>query len=97
MNHKGNDIYNESFTSLLIKYSEVYKRNGKVFINSFLKFKSVRSACSEIIKVMKETGVFGEAEKTGKDFSGYAEKFNIQDKDKKTLSDILLLIYAVTK
>ena len=87
--------YKKTFTALALKYAAVYKANGFNFINCFLKYKSIRSACAEIIKVMKDEGVYQDAEKTGKDFTYYAEKFNLNEKDKKTLAEILLIIYAI--
>ena len=88
--------YKKTFTDLALKYAAVYKANGFNFINCFLKYKSIRSACAEIVKVMKDEGVYHEAEKTGKDFTGYAKKINLNEKDKKTLAEILPIIYAIT-
>ena len=88
--------YTKTFTDLALKYAAIYKANGFNFINCFLKYKSIRSACAEIVKVMKDEGVYHEAEKTGKDFTDYSEKFNLNEKDKKTLAEILLIIYAIT-
>ena len=88
--------YKKTFTDLALKYAAVYKDNGFNFINCFLKYKSIRSACAEIVKVMKDEGIFQEAENTGKDFTEYSEKFNLNEKDKKTLAEILLIIYAIT-
>lgn len=88
--------YKKTFTDLALKYAAVYKANGFNFINCFLKYKSIRSACAEIVKVMKDEGVYQDAEKTGKDFTDYSEKFNLNEKDKKTLAEILLIIYAIT-
>lgn len=88
--------YKKTFTALALKYAAVYKANGFNFINCFLKYKSIRSACAEIVKVMKDEGVYQDAEKTGKDFTDYSEKFNLNEKDKKTLAEILLIIYAIT-
>ncbi len=87
--------YKKTFTALALKYAAIYKANGFNFINCFLKYKSIRSACAEIVKVMKDEGIFQEAEKTGKDFTDYSEKFNLNEKDKKTLAEILLIIYAI--
>jgi hypothetical protein len=87
--------YNKTFTDLALKYAAIYKANGFNFINCFLKYKSIRSACAEIVKVMKDEGVYQDAEKTGKDFTGYAKKFNLNEKDEKTLAEILLIIYAI--
>ena len=87
--------YKKTFTALALKYAAVYEANGFNFINCFLKYKSIRSACAEIIKVMKDEGVYQDAEKTCKDFTDYAEKFNLNEKDKKTLAEILLIIYAI--
>ena len=88
--------YTKTFTDLALKYAAIYKANGFNFINCFLKYKSIRSACAEIVKVMKDEGVYQDAEKTGKDFTEYSEKFNLNEKDKKTLAEILLIIYAIT-
>jgi len=88
--------YKKTFTDLALKYAAIYKANGFNFINCFLKYKSIRSACAEIVKVMKDEGIFQEAEKTGKDFTDYSEKFNLNEKDKKTLAEILLIIYTIT-
>ena len=49
--------YKKTFTDLALKYAAVYKDNGFNFINCFLKYKSIRSACAEIVKVMKDEGV----------------------------------------
>ena len=87
--------YKKTFTDLALKYAAVYKANGFNFINCFLKYKSIRSACAEIVKVMKDEGVYHEAEKTGKDFTGYAKKIILNEKDEKTLAEILLVIYAI--
>ena len=53
--------YKKTFTDLALKYAAVYKANGFNFINCFLKYKSIRSACAEIVKVMKDEGVYQDA------------------------------------
>lgn len=46
--------YNDGIAELLVYYANVYKKDGRLFVNCFVKFKSVRSVCREIVRVYKK-------------------------------------------
>lgn len=80
---------------LALIYSRFYTESGRNFINCFLKFPSIRSACQMIVHSSKRDGSFNECK--GKDFTGYVEKLNLESKWKPVLADILLIIYSITR
>lgn len=85
----------ERFTELSIQYARLYQENGKAFIGAFLKYGSVRMACGWILTVYSWTGAMKEVGESGKDFSGWVDKLDLDQKWKRVLSETLLIIYAI--
>lgn len=90
-------IISSGFIELSFYYADLYKKKGKLLIECFNKFRSIRLCCESIIVEYKKTGAFDDCKRCGKDFSEYAERFSMSEKDKKTLSGILLIIYNLNK
>lgn len=86
------DPYYEGFIDLSIKYAEIYNRDGKLFVRCFLKYKSIREACEEIVKSYKRAGIELEG-----DFSRYAGKQNLPEKWRGVLDMVLRVIYTISK
>ena len=72
---------------IAIDYSRMY---GKAFIESFVKFKSVRMACGFAVGWFEKE--FGEGEK---DFGGFCGKLNLSENDKKLLERTLNMIFIL--
>jgi hypothetical protein len=87
--------YDAGMLGLSLLYAKQYAKNGINFINCFLKFPSIRSACAAIVWSAKHDGSFKEAEATGKDFSNYTEKLKLDPKWKPVLADTLLILYSI--
>ena len=84
----------EGFVRLSFVYAREYKANPRNFITCFKKFRSVVSACEEIVKAYRRTGAMKEVEAMGKSFMAYAEKHG--GSNYVTLDNILKIIYALT-
>lgn len=92
-----NQITNHTFVEISLSYARLYEQNPKAFISSFKKFESVRMVCDYIIYTYKYIGAFDEVLTIGKDFTDWANKQEVPEKYKKTLADIVLIIYSITK
>jgi len=90
----GEQIWFESFKKLSFVYADEYRLRPKNFIVSFLKYGSIRSACSDIVMVYKRIGAYDEC--TG-DFTEWANKQNLDEKWKIVLADILKIIHSIIK
>ena len=88
-------MYDQGFLNLSILYASEYSKSGKNFVTCFLKYKSIRLVCEQIVLVYKKLGIFEDCKKDGKDFTGYANKQVISGKSKEILADILLIIYSI--
>ena len=80
----------------LITYSKSYQENPKAFINSFIKFDSIKMACEYVIKYARKEGVLKELEGQ-KDFTEWVNKQRIDEKWKPVLNELLLIIWGATK
>ena len=89
------EVIDNSMIKMSLVYAEQYQRNPVTFINCFLKYPSIKTACAFIIQSYKHTGVFAECLKCGKDFTGYANKQDIPEKWKRVLAEILIIIYSI--
>ncbi len=87
----GLDPYHDGLMHLAGVYADGYRKDGRVWIGTFLKFKSIRSVCRAIILRLKRTG---EYDLLTADFSDYCKRF---DTDRELLNDMLKLIYYLTK
>ena len=92
---QAKDILNEGSMALVMTYARQYQENPKNWIQCYLKFQSIRSACKMIVKTFKDSGVFEDCKKCGKDFSEYANKQKLELKWKNVLSEILLIMYSI--
>ena len=80
----------------LITFSKEYKDNPKAFINSFIKYDSIKMVCEYVIKYARRSGILDELEGQ-KDFTEWAFKQRISEKWKPVLSELLLIIWGTTK
>lgn len=90
------EIINKCFIELSFVYADMYKKDGKSFISSFIKFKSIRMVCQSIVAEYKRLGAFQEMSSLG-DFKDYAEKQPVGELWKQVLADTLLIIYSIIK
>lgn len=89
------EIADEHLINLSLDYAREYKIDGKNFLNTFKKFKSVRMACESIVSAYRRCGAMKEIEETGVCFKPFAYKY-LNGQDAKILANILLIIYAIT-
>lgn len=89
-----NAIVTENCLNMSLTYARFYESNPKSFLTCFLKFKSIRMACSWIVWSYKKSGVFNDCKG---DFSDWANKQNLDDRWKPVLSDTLKIIYSIIK
>lgn len=92
---RGYEIYNKGCLELSIMYAKEYEVRPKNFLVCFLKYDSIKMACYEIVQIYKKIGAFADCEKLGKDFSEYANKQNIDEKWKRVLAELLLIIWSI--
>lgn len=88
-------ITNRTFTEMSITYANLYRSNPKNFITCFLRYQSIRSCSAWIVHTYKQIGAFEECKQTGKDFTGYCDKLKIDQKWKRVLAELLLIIYSL--
>lgn len=81
------------YINLGMQYASMYLRDGKNFVTCFKRFASVRGACEEVVFEYRKMIDMKNREK---DFSQYAAK-HATGKDVQTLTDILYIIYQITK
>jgi len=91
------EIANETFVKMSFIYANYYSATPKEFINSFKNFESIRMACAWIIDSYKRNGAFKDCLELGKDFSEWCNKQDIEEKWKRVLNEVLIIIYAITK
>ena len=89
-------IIDEQMIDLSIYYAQEYKRDGKNFVNTYRKFKSVRSVCESIVAAYKRCGAYAEMNQEEISFKPYAYKY-FDGQEARTFADILLIIYNITK
>ena len=80
----------------LITLSKEYKENPKAFINSFIKYDSIKMVCNYVVKYARRSGILEEL-KGKKDFTEWVNKQPINEKWKPLFSDLLLVIWGTTK
>lgn len=88
-----NEILEDGFVNLSIKYAKLYKLYPKTFLNCYLNFNSFRLSCSWIVWSYKRVKAYNEL--TDKDFSDWCSKQNLNDKEKLILNDTLRIIYSL--
>ena len=91
------EITNNSFVEMSLSYAKTYQENPKAFLNAYKKHKSIRMACKWIIVTYKYIGAFEEVKALGKDFTNWVNKQNIEERDRKSFNEILMIIYSITK
>ena len=90
-----NEVTNNTFVEISLSYARLYEENPKAFINSFKKYKSIRMACEWMIYTYKYIGAFEEVKALGKDFTDWANKQDVEEKQ--TLADTMLILYFILK
>jgi hypothetical protein len=90
-----NEVTNNTFVEISLSYARLYEENPKAFISSFKKYKSIRMACEWMIYTYKYIGAFEEAKAIGKDFTDWANKQDVEEKQ--TLADTMLILYSILK
>ena len=89
-------IIDEQMINLSFFYAREYKKDGKNFLNTYRKFKSIRTVCESIVAAYKRSGAYDEMIQEDISFKPFAYKY-FDGQEAKTLSDILLIIYNLTK
>ena len=90
-----NEIVNNSFVELSLTYAREYEKNPKNFINCYIKHKSIRVVCKWIVFTYKYIGAFEEVKAQGKDFSNWVNKQNLNEQDKKSFNEVLMIIHSI--
>lgn len=90
-----NEVTNNTFVEISLSYARLYEQNPKAFINSFKKYKSIRMACEWMIYTYKYIGAFDEVKSLGKDFTDWANKQEVEEKQ--ILADTMLILYSILK
>lgn len=80
--------FNDGLNQILRYYAEEYRKDGKVFVRTFLNCESIQAVCRAIAWVYRKE--LTEMRKS--ECVEYAKKFNT---DQKTLGDILSIIYYI--
>jgi hypothetical protein len=80
----------------LVSYSKLYQENPKAFLNSFIKYDSVKMACEYAVRYCRKSGVLKELEGK-KDFTEWVDKQPLEEKWKPVMSKFLLILWGVTK
>lgn len=91
------EVINQHMIELSVTWARQYEKNAKNFITCFLKYPSIRFCAAFIVQAYKREGAFKECQATGKDFSDYANKQNLDQKWKRVLAETLLIIYSITR
>ena len=89
------EITNNSFVEISLTYARSYQENPKAFLNCYIKHKSVRVVCKWIVFTYKYIGAFEEVKAQGKDFSTWVSKQNINEQDKKSFNEVLMIIHSI--
>lgn len=90
------EIVSSHMLDLGVLWAKLYKQDGKTFINTLVKFQSMRTAAAWVVWAYKYYGIFEDCRSTGKDFTGYCNKLDIEEKFKRVLSELLLVLYFIT-
>jgi hypothetical protein len=92
----ANEILNKPIMDcgarLMFVYAEEYKRDPRSFIQSFLKYDSIKMASCLVIFNARKQGLLNEVDK---DFSDWVNKRDLPERWKPVLSNLLLIIWAV--
>jgi hypothetical protein len=91
------EITNNSFVELSLTYARAYERNPKAFISTYKKNLSIRLVCNWIVFTYKYIGAFDECKTLGKDFTDWANRQEVDEKYKKNLAEVMLIIYSILK
>lgn len=90
------EIVGSNMIDLGVTWAKLYKQDGKTFINTLVKFQSMRTAAAWVVWSYKYYGIFEDCKSTGKDFTGYCNKLDIEEKFKMVLAELLLVLYFIT-
>lgn len=91
------EITNNSFVELSLTYARCYQKNPKAFIGSYKRYNSIRLVCDWIVYTYKYIGAFEECKALGKDFTEWANRQDVEEKHKKNLAELMLIIYSILK
>ena len=88
------ELMKPSLMEMAISYAKLYANNGKSFVNSFIKYPSVRSACGFTVQQFeKEVAQYEPDEK----ISDYVSKLNLEPKQTRLLARTLKMIKIITE
>ena len=90
------EIVSSHMLDLGVLWAKLYKQDGKTFINTLVKFQSMRTTAAWVVWSYKYYGIFEDCRSTGKDFTVYCNKLDIEEKFKRVLSELLLVLYFIT-
>lgn len=91
------EVIDDSMIKISLTYAKEYSANPKNFITCFIKFDSIKTVCAFVVQSYKHIGAFAECLTLGKDFTDYANRQMIEDKWKRVLAEILLILYSIIK
>lgn len=83
------------FFGISLIYAKTYERSPKTFLKLFIESLGVKMNCAGVVQAYKHSGAFDECKQSGKDFSDYANKQLIEDKWKRVLAEVLLVLYSI--
>jgi hypothetical protein len=89
-------LIDEKMIDLSIFYAHEYKRDGIKFLNTYKKFKSIRSVCESIVAAYKRCGAYQEMDQDKINFKPYAYKY-FDGREAQIFADILLIIYNISR
>ena len=89
------EIVGSNMIDLGVTWAKLYKLNGKTFINTLVKFQSMRTVAAWVVWAYKYYGIFEDCKLTGKDFTAYCNKLDIDEKFKRVVSELLLIMYFI--
>jgi len=88
------EIIRPELQQMIVEYAEHYKRDGKGFVNCFVKFKSMRSVLGLIVKEFEDTCKPYEPDEN---ISNYVGKLGLQPMETRLLARVLKMIKLVTE
>ena len=89
------EIVSSHMLDIGVLWAKLYKKDGKVFINTLVKFQSMWTVAAWVVWAYKYYGIFEDCKLTGKDFTAYCNKLDIDEKFKRVVSELLLIMYFI--
>ena len=87
------EIYSDGLLKIAVIYAEYYTKNGKGFVTSFLKFKSIRTQCAAVLNEFEKIQRYDPDEK----ICDYVGKLRLDEKQTRLLARTLKMIKLITE